>query len=544
MAAAVLVLLPARGREGTCGVVVIVTVMTDPSLVHWFSGSWWRGGSLRSLHAARVISAAAEKYNFSRINHNSTAQRSGIGASERIRSSCEMSRRHCTQNTPARNTHPTHADRTPTPSFSASSMQSPASTDRYVVRLSGALAALLGRAEGAELPEDDLLGWLRAKGLITYPSPLLVGLLERLPEVLAAEVLPWLPPTDIALFARVGPACRAAVVASSLPRAGTEEGGPLKITELCGSVQRLAWAKANDCPWVAKTCALAARSGRVEVLRWARENRCDWDVWTCAEAAACGHLEVLKWAWDHGCPWVEVNLVDGNHGGYIMNCCACAASSGRLEVLKWLRENGCPWDETTCAWAAEAGHLQVLKWAREHGCPWVEVDEDGSVDIFNCCACAAAGGRLEVLKWLREQDCPWNEVTCALAARGGHLEVLKWAWEHGCPWEENIGDGTDLGCCASAARYGHLEVLKWLREHECPWNELTCACAARGGHLQVSKWALAHHCPWDLRTRQYAEEKGHMELLQWTVEHVLLNEMRRQRSHRFGRTERRAVLRR
>jgi hypothetical protein len=35
---------------------------------------------------------------------------------------------------------------------------------RYVVRLPGALAALLGRAEGTELPEDDLVGWLRAGG--------------------------------------------------------------------------------------------------------------------------------------------------------------------------------------------------------------------------------------------------------------------------------------------------------------------------------------------------------------------------------------------
>jgi hypothetical protein len=63
-------------------------------------------------------------------------------------------------------------------------MQSPASSneespDRYVVRLSGALAALLGRAESAELPEDELLGRLREWGLITYPSPLLAPLLEE-----------------------------------------------------------------------------------------------------------------------------------------------------------------------------------------------------------------------------------------------------------------------------------------------------------------------------------------------------------------------------
>jgi hypothetical protein len=37
-------------------------------------------------------------------------------------------------------------------------------SDRYVVRLSGALAALLGRAEGVELPEDDLLGCCGRRG--------------------------------------------------------------------------------------------------------------------------------------------------------------------------------------------------------------------------------------------------------------------------------------------------------------------------------------------------------------------------------------------
>ena len=49
---------------------------------------------------------------------------------------------------------------------------------RYVVRLSDALAGLLGGAEGAvihegaELSEDELVDGLRAAGLIiTYPSP-------------------------------------------------------------------------------------------------------------------------------------------------------------------------------------------------------------------------------------------------------------------------------------------------------------------------------------------------------------------------------------
>ena len=126
-------------------------------------------------------------------------------------------------------------------------MQTPTPAS-YVVRLSGALAALLGQPEGAELLEDNLLGWLRATGLITYPSPLLGGLLGELAKVLAAEVLPRLDSTDLALFGRVGPASRAAVVASGLPRAGETEGVPFQLNPFVGSVERLAWAKANGCP--------------------------------------------------------------------------------------------------------------------------------------------------------------------------------------------------------------------------------------------------------------------------------------------------------
>jgi hypothetical protein len=77
------------------------------------------------------------------------------------------------------------------------------SPGRYVVRLSGALAALLGRREGAELWEDDVLGMLREHGLVTYPSPLLGRLLEKVPEVLEKEVLAQLDATDHAMIAQV-----------------------------------------------------------------------------------------------------------------------------------------------------------------------------------------------------------------------------------------------------------------------------------------------------------------------------------------------------
>jgi hypothetical protein len=275
-------------------------------------------------------------------------------------------------------------------------MQSPVaaarSLPRHVVRLSAALAALLGRAEGAELPEDEFLVFLREAGLITSPSPLLGRMIE-LPAVFAAEVLPQLKPSDLALVARVGRASRAVVVASGLPRAGTSVGVPLNIKDFVGSVELLCWAKENGCPWVARTCALIARNGYLQVLRRARELDCPWDACTCAAAAEGGHQEVLVWAREHGCPWSE-DLYDDQDPD--LDCCALAAAGGHLEVLRWLRGHDCPWDKWTCFAAAEGGHLEVLVWAQEHGAPWDE----------NTRQYAAEGGHLEVLQWLDKYGAP------------------------------------------------------------------------------------------------------------------------------------------
>ena len=65
----------------------------------------------------------------------------------------------------------------------------------------------------------------------------------------AAEVLSRLDPTDLALLRRVDCACRVAVESSDLPRAGVSEEELLEVSQFVGSVERLAWAKANGCPW-------------------------------------------------------------------------------------------------------------------------------------------------------------------------------------------------------------------------------------------------------------------------------------------------------
>ena len=239
----------------------------------------------------------------------------------------------------------------------------------------------------------------------------LLDMLQRFPDLFKKEVLERLDPTDRTMLEQVGRPWLAAVLASGLPR--LPKGywpRRLRLAEFCTSGERMAWAKANGCPW--------------------------GETWTYAWTTWGGTRSLLP-----------------------NNCCTLAAAGGHLEALQWAREQHppCPSSEETCVAAVEGGHLEVLKWAWEHGCPCgVET-----------CAAAAKDGRLEVLQWAREQDpaCPWDERTCAGAAAGGHLEVLQWAREHGCPWNHDT--------CAYAAEFGHLDVLKWARENHCPWNEDT-----------------------------------------------------------------------
>jgi hypothetical protein len=89
-------------------------------------------------------------------------------------------------------------------------------------------------------------------------------LLEDLPDLFTAEVLARLDPADLAMLAQVGHPWLAAVVASpDLPRAGRTAGVPLTLSEFVGSVARLAWAKANGCPWEERTCLLVASGGHL-----------------------------------------------------------------------------------------------------------------------------------------------------------------------------------------------------------------------------------------------------------------------------------------
>jgi hypothetical protein len=84
----------------------------------------------------------------------------------------------------------------------------------------------------------------------TDASPLLGRLLVEWSDGFAKEVLDkCLDPTDRALLARACWKCGEAVASAGLVRAGDTAEKPFKLMAFFGSIQLLAWAKANRCPW-------------------------------------------------------------------------------------------------------------------------------------------------------------------------------------------------------------------------------------------------------------------------------------------------------
>jgi hypothetical protein len=191
-------------------------------------------------------------------------------------------------------------------------------------------------------------------------SPLL-DLLQRFPDLFLKELLERLFPTARGSLARTGIAFWDMVFPRSIfpygllhtetPASGAGAARVFKLVDFLGTFERLAWAKANGCPWTAQTCSLAALGGHLVALRWARANGCPWDELTPFNAADGGHLDVLRWAREHDCPWDD-------------GTCWSAAEGGHLEVLQWARAHGCPWSKSMCA-ATSREHPETLAWVRQ-----------------------------------------------------------------------------------------------------------------------------------------------------------------------------------
>jgi hypothetical protein len=206
------------------------------------------------------------------------------------------------------------------------------------------------------------------------PSPPLLELLERFPDLFLKEVLERLDPTTRAPLAGAGSAFLEVVFPRSifpfgLPTRAYITGGEARVFKLgdfLGSAERLAWARANGCPWNRRTCQLAAARGKLEALQWMREQNCPWISYSfgvCEAAAMGGHLAVLRWAREHDCPLAEAT-------------CYFAAARGHLAALQWARAHGCPWRKLECEDASE-DHPETLAWVQQQPLSDIELLEEG-----------------------------------------------------------------------------------------------------------------------------------------------------------------------
>ena len=98
----------------------------------------------------------------------------------------------------------------------------------------------------------------------------LLDLLQRHPDLFLVEVLQRLDPTARTMLAQVGRPWLAAVLASGLLRLPKGVRVLLQLREFCTCAERLAWAKANGCPW-------GRRQGLTSLHFSAQRKRFEWD---------------------------------------------------------------------------------------------------------------------------------------------------------------------------------------------------------------------------------------------------------------------------
>ena len=157
---------------------------------------------------------------------------------------------------------------------------------------------------GGDRSTDDVVAEVADE--LTCP---LLDPLQKHPDLFQEEILERLTtPMHRTMLAQVGKPWLAAVLASGLSRVRNYgySGQRLKLAEYCTSVERLAWAKANGCPWddiefheVNNCCTHAAAGGHLAVLRWARAEGCAWNEHMCRRRSrrAPGCAEMGAGAW-------------------------------------------------------------------------------------------------------------------------------------------------------------------------------------------------------------------------------------------------------
>lgn len=145
---------------------------------------------------------------------------------------------------------------------------------------------------------------------------------------------------------------------------------------------------------------------------------------TCEQEDGRSSVEILAWARANGCPWNRAWLVEAVADDW-SECSRGLPGRGPSPILTFLEDNGCggEWLDGICALAADAGNVNTLRDAVALGLPW---------DSDECWARATAPlrhdvgeGHGEVQAWLCELTA--DEWYCDAACSEGCLKPTKQA---------------------------------------------------------------------------------------------------------------------
>lgn len=122
-----------------------------------------------------------------------------------------------------------------------------------------------------------------------------------------------------------------------------------------GSVNALKYARAQQCPWSAKT---ADTAGNLACLQYALQNVCPYTEYVCANAVKKGDLAMLQYAVEFGCTWD-------------LNTLCLHAPVNDLEMVRYIYNKSRPhWPK-----GLRSTDPEVLAFMHEHQCTFRDLVE-------------------------------------------------------------------------------------------------------------------------------------------------------------------------
>jgi len=251
-----------------------------------------------------------------------------------IKKGCRPTRRP-TRTPPIAQQWPAAVD-TPPPSSTISCPAAAPSPRRAPV---GRARRAVRPSRGCQLPEDELLGWLREAGQIYYPSPLIGRLRVELPRSARRRFCGGLNPRARPDRAGVAGKPRGRGDLRSAAR-GDERIGAAQDQGVSRVRRATSLGQGEQLPWVGED-ARSDGSDRAPAGAGARdcELDCPWDESTCAAQLTAG--TGIRWCGRGGTGGMRISSTRTRTAVHLPR----RADPGGFEVASGSREHHCPWNE-------------------------------------------------------------------------------------------------------------------------------------------------------------------------------------------------------